>query len=58
MTELLTLNEVAGRLRVSTRTVQRLMRSGQLRFVKIGARTLVTDKEVEAYLAARVRRAA
>jgi hypothetical protein len=34
------------------------MRSGQLRFVKIGARTLVTDKEVEAYLAARVRRAA
>jgi excisionase family DNA binding protein len=58
MTELLTLNEVADRLRVSTRTVQRLMRSGQLRFVKIGARTLVTDKEVEAYLAARVRRAA
>lgn len=58
MTELLTLQEVADRLRVSTRTVQRLMASGQLRFVKIGSRTLFTAKEVEAYLAARVRRAA
>lgn len=58
MTELLTLKEAAARLRVSVRTVQRLMASGQLRPVRIGRRTLLTDKECEAFLAAAHRRAA
>lgn len=58
MTQLLTLDEVAKVLRVSVRTVQRLIASGQIRPVHIGRRTLVTEKEVESYLAAAYRRAA
>jgi excisionase family DNA binding protein len=58
MTELLTLNEVADRLRVSTRTVRRLVASGQIRVVKIARRTLVKASEVDAYVAAASRRAA
>jgi excisionase family DNA binding protein len=58
MTQLLTLDETATALRVSVRTVQRLIASGQIRPVHIGRRTLVTEKEVEAYLAAAYRRAA
>ena len=58
MTTLLTLGETATRLRVSVRTVQRLIATGQLRPTRIGRRTLVTDREVETYLAAAYRRAA
>lgn len=58
MTKLLTLSEAAGALRVSVRTVQRLIASGQIRPVHIGRRTLVTEQEVEAYLSAAFRRAA
>lgn len=58
MTELLTLQEVAERLRVSVSTVRRLVASGQIRVVKVGRKPLVTSRELEAYLAAAVRRAA
>lgn len=51
MTEFLTLPEVAARLRVSRRTVERLIRAGRLRAVKVGAQTRVKVREFEAYVA-------
>lgn len=58
MTELLTYAQVAERLHVSVRGVQRLVASGQLRVIRVGRRPLITDKELEAYIAAAYRRAA
>ena len=58
MTKLLTLPEAAEALRISVRTVQRLIASGQLRPIHIGRRTLITEQECEAYLSAAYRRAA
>ena len=58
MTELLTLGEAAKALRVSVRTVQRLIASGQIRPTRIGRRTLITSKELEAYVSAAYRSAA
>ena len=58
MVELLTRDEAAARLRVSLRTLERLMASGQIRVVKIGRRTLIKGTEVDAYVAAASRRAA
>jgi excisionase family DNA binding protein len=58
VTRLLTLDEAAAALRISVRTVHRLVASGQLRPTKIGRRTLFRESEVEAYLAAAYRRAA
>lgn len=58
MTKLLTLTEAADALRVSVRTVQRLIASGELRPTRIGRRTLVTEREIELFLAAAFRRAA
>ena len=58
MTTLLTLRETADRMRVSTRTIQRLIATGQIRPINIGRRTLVTEKEIEAYLSAAYRSAA
>ena len=52
MTELLTIPEVVTRLRVSRRTVYKLISEGRLRTVHIGARVFVTEREVEAFLAA------
>lgn len=49
--DLLTLDEVADLLRVSTRTVRRLIADGHLRPVRIGRRTLVTRRELEAWVA-------
>lgn len=57
MTELLTLLEVAERLRISQRTVRRLVAAGRLRVVHVGRRPLVTVREFEAYIAS-LRRAA
>ena len=51
MNELLTLDEVAGRLRVSRRTVERLIDVGRIRPVRIGRRVLVTARELDAYVA-------
>lgn len=56
MTELLTLDEVAGRLRVSRRTVERLIDRRELRPIRIGRRVLVTVAECEVYLSAAFRR--
>lgn len=50
-TELLTVAETAGRLRVSRRTVERLIKAGRLRPVRIGRRVLITTQELEAFLA-------
>ena len=49
--ELLTVPEVAIRLRVSERTVRRLIHDGRLRPARIGRRTLVTSRELDAYVA-------
>lgn len=57
-TELLTLPEMAERLRISVRTVQREVRLGHLRVIHIGRRTLFTEREAEAYVAAAYRRSA
>jgi excisionase family DNA binding protein len=51
VTDLLTLDEAAARLRVSRRTVQRLIAEGRIRPVRIRRRVLVTPRELEAYLA-------
>lgn len=51
--QLLTLDEVADRLRVSRRTVQRLVTAGELRTVRFGGNTRVTERELAAFVAAR-----
>jgi excisionase family DNA binding protein len=53
---LLTVPEVAERLRISQRTLRRLVAGGHLRPVRIGSRTLFTDREVAAFVAASQRR--
>lgn len=55
-TEVLTLDEAAERMRISRRTVERLIASGEVRPLRIGRRVLVTAREVEAYLSAAYRR--
>jgi excisionase family DNA binding protein len=51
VTELLTVAEVGARLRVSRRTVYRLIGAGAIRTVHIGTRTLITERELRAYVA-------
>jgi excisionase family DNA binding protein len=52
MTELLTLDEVAAILRISRRSVHRLIAAGRIRVVHPSpGRTLVTQREVDAYVA-------
>ena len=46
---LLTIAEVADRLSVSTKTVQRELRAHHLRHVKIGRATRISVRELEAY---------
>lgn len=53
--QLLTPSEVAERLQVSRRTVQRLVASGQLRPVYVGRLPRFTLKELDAFLAAAYR---
>lgn len=55
---LLTLDEAAAVLRVSVRTIQRLVASGQLRPIYVGRLPRFTMTELEAYCAAAYRRAA
>lgn len=52
MTELLTLDDVAERLLVSRRTVERLVGAGRIRVVRVGRRVRVKSTELEAYLGA------
>lgn len=47
---LLTAAEVAGRLRVSTMTVYRLIRSGELPAVRVGRNYRVQAEDLETYL--------
>lgn len=47
---LLTLKEVAKILRVSTRTVRRLIKSGDVKGFKIGGAWRVRDADIEALL--------
>lgn len=46
-----TLDEVAVLLRVSERTVRRLVARGELRVKHVGRKPLVTDRELAAFLA-------
>jgi excisionase family DNA binding protein len=55
---LLTLDEAAAVLRVSVRTVQRLVASGQLRPIYVGRLPRFTEAELQAYCSAAYRRAA
>ena len=50
--DLFTLDEAAERLRVSRRTLERLIAAGRIRTVAIGRRRLVTDRELDAFVAA------
>lgn len=48
----LTVAEVADALRVSTMTVYRLIKSGDLRAVRVGKSYRLTEDDVDQYLAA------
>jgi excisionase family DNA binding protein len=50
--ELLTIDEVAARLTVSRRSVERLLREGRLRCIRPSpGRVAITETELRAYLA-------
>ena len=52
MTELLTLDEAAAELRLSRRSVERLVRSGRIRIVRPSpGRVAVERREMDAYTA-------
>ena len=51
---LLTAAEVAEQLRVSTMTVYRLIRSGELAAVRVGRNYRVRERDLEDYLASQV----
>ena len=52
---LLTMKEVAGRLRVSDRTVYAVIRRGELRACRVGrASVRVTPAELDRYIASRM----
>src|SRR6056297_1276935 len=53
-TQLLTAAEVADQLRVSTMTIYRLIRSGELTAVRVGRNYRVPVVELERYLTAQV----
>jgi excisionase family DNA binding protein len=55
MSELLTIKEAGERLRVSPRTVQRLIADRQIKVVKIRRSSFVTLDELERYVKARQR---
>ena len=48
--KMLTVNEAAEKMSVSTKTVYRLMGSGLLRKVKIGRSTRVSEDDLNGYL--------
>jgi excisionase family DNA binding protein len=57
MTVLLTPDDVAAQLQVSRRTVERLVKEGRLRPIRIGRLPRFEQREVDAYVAS-LRRAA
>jgi excisionase family DNA binding protein len=56
--ELLTAREVAALMRVSTMTVYRLIKAGELPAIRVGKHLRIRSEEVTAYLDRRVVRAA
>lgn len=52
-TRFLTVQEVADLMRVSSMTVYRLIKSGELAAVRVGRSFRVSEPDVDAYLAAR-----
>jgi excisionase family DNA binding protein len=50
---LLTVAEVASLMRVSTMTVYRLIKAGEIAAVRVGHNYRIRESEVESYLAAR-----
>lgn len=57
MSELLTVDEVAARLRVSRRSVYRLIEEGRIRPIHpVPGKTRITVRELEAYVASLERR--
>ena len=50
-TQLLSVPDTAARLAISQRYVRQLIADGRLRAVKIGRRTLVETREIEAFVA-------
>jgi excisionase family DNA binding protein len=58
MTELLTYSEAAKRLRISQRTLERLIAAGRIRPISTSpGRRAIEEREVQAYLAAQRRSA-
>jgi len=55
---LLSVEEVAARVKVSTYTVRRWVRQGRLAGIKIGRDWRVDERDLEAFLAARRKEAA
>jgi excisionase family DNA binding protein len=53
--EVYTLQEVAERLRVSLQTVRRLVRTGELKTIKVGRQYRVTHAQLEAFMGQRQR---
>lgn len=53
-TRLLTAGEVAEQLRVSTMTVYRLIKRGELRAVRVGRNYRVREEDLSAYLDAQL----
>ena len=47
---LLTVSEVADQLRVSTMTVYRLIKSGELRAARVGKSYRLREEDIDAYL--------
>lgn len=52
-TRFLTVAEVAELMRVSTMTVYRLIKAGDLRSVRVGKSYRIAEEDVDAYLASR-----
>ena len=50
---LLTVREVAGTMRVSTMTVYRLIKSGQLPAIRVGKNYRIRESDVDTYLSER-----
>jgi excisionase family DNA binding protein len=50
VSELLTIAEVAERLRIGKRTVERFVAEGEIASVKVGRRRFVAETELERYV--------
>jgi excisionase family DNA binding protein len=57
VTDYLTVQEVAERMRCEHRTVRRAIKSGELEAAMIGGRWLVREEAIEAWFQARAQRA-